>query len=59
MTELKNTFASDSQKDEKELINDAINTTLSRTINVSFGYNSNNDYTVFIWRSYIKGLPLL
>ncbi|MEO6190925.1 MAG: protein translocase subunit SecDF [Saprospiraceae bacterium] len=33
---IKEYLASDSQKDEKELINDAINTTLSRTINVSF-----------------------
>lgn len=33
---IKEYLASDSQKDERELINDAINTTLSRTINVSF-----------------------
>ncbi|NOT37580.1 MAG: protein translocase subunit SecDF [Saprospiraceae bacterium] len=33
---IKEYLRSDSQKEEKELINDAINTTLSRTINVSF-----------------------
>ncbi|MEP7195334.1 MAG: protein translocase subunit SecDF [Saprospiraceae bacterium] len=33
---IKEYLTSDSQKDERELINDAINTTLSRTINVSF-----------------------
>ncbi len=32
---IKEYLVSDSQKDERELINDAINTTLSRTINVS------------------------